>query len=192
MTSAPEPPQLQAWDIPAAWLTMSYASAYSVLHSRAVIILSGLIVGFGVLAVIGGGWRAAAPALVVLGAYLAACTALVVVVPPILLLVHMHAPNRRVWALPGARAVVTARRTERGWNPDNASARPIGSGAATALFTAICDYADNAGVVIHSHAGNLKLATHYINHYGGTMHRTRLGRIQVERLPAEERHQKAG
>ncbi|MBO0810688.1 MAG: hypothetical protein J2P23_01435 [Microlunatus sp.] len=182
--TAGEPPQLQARDVPAVWLTMVYASLYALAHSRLFVILFGLLSALvTVRAVLVSGWHGVPGALEFPGVVLAVVAILTVVMPPMVLLIHTIGPDRRVWTLPGGRAVVTARRTRVGWRADNASARPIGGGTADELFAAICAFADRTGAVIHAQPGNLRLAKHYVRHYGGTMHRTALGGLRVERQP---------
>lgn len=175
-----EPPRLQRRDFLMAWWTYLYATWKAGVHSLGLKIV-GLAIG---VAIIAAATVLTAGEMVYVGAAVVALVVVVVVIAGGILCWNVLLPNRRVWALPGGRAIVTAHRTPRGWKPDNASAFPVGRHVAMPLLDAICEYADQTGAVLHGYAGNQALGQLYINRYGGTMRRTRLGRIAMERNPS--------
>lgn len=179
---AAEPPALQLRAMPAAWWTIVTASCYSLSLNSAGWVSYGLLAGAVVLAVLLGEWVIAVVTLVAGGGL----TLLMIVFVPIGTIVfNSVSRNRRIWATPGGRAVVTAKKIPGGWEPNNASARPVRSRTATELLQSVVDYADQTGAKLVTRATNRRVAELYRDRWGFVIGKTYRfpGSVQVSREP---------
>ncbi|SEB29968.1 hypothetical protein [Arthrobacter woluwensis] len=174
------PPILQLRDMPAAWLTIVTASCYSLSRNSASWVSYGILAGGVVLALLLGEWVIATVTLV---AGVALMLLLIVLVPIGTIVFNSVSRSRRIWAQPGGRAVVTAKKIPGGWEPNNASARPVRSGTATELLQSVVDYADETGAKLVTRATNRRVAELYRDRWGFVIGKTYRfpGSVQVSR-----------
>lgn len=165
-----------------ACVTVAYAGAYAAARSRVLVATAAATVLIAAAtAFAAGGLRglgAVVAVIVLVGAPSAA--ALFVVVCVGILVWNLVLPKHHVWALPGGRAVLTARQTPRGWKADNASALPVGRGVATPLLDHAVDFISRNGGFAAVSATSVAVAEYYAKRYGATIHRKGPGRIRVE------------
>lgn len=156
-SAAVEPTLLKQEDVPAARRTLLTASLYGASRSWRIYLLLLVIVVGSLLAASTNMYGYVWLYLALLGAVVVAWA----VLPWFIIRTHMGSEKRRIWALPGGRAVVAAKEIPAGWLASNASARPVKKNLADPLFRGLIHQADREGTRVEAIAANRFLAENY-------------------------------
>ena len=180
MTEPLAPPDLRPRDFARACFTVTYAGWYGAANRRWFTITfgAGLLLVLAATALIGGPRALIVVAIGIVPAVVAAAILLTLICAGILGW-NLALPHRHVWALPGGRAVLTARETATGWRADNASAFPVGRGVAAPLLDAAVAYINAHGGFASVSASSMAVAEYYARRYGASIRRIGPARIVV-------------